>query len=87
MDMLLTRRPNQHRLSLIKLTLYLQSDDRLPPEREFINDTFDVRNPVIQRLTNNNGALRNESYYKVTELIKRKIYIKMFILVLREIYQ
>ncbi|XP_071534169.1 partitioning defective 3 homolog isoform X19 [Panulirus ornatus] len=29
-------------------------------------DTFDVRNPVIQRLTSNNGALRNESYYKAT---------------------
>lgn len=29
-------------------------------------DTFDVRNPVIQRLTSNNGALRNESYYKVS---------------------
>ncbi|XP_050715953.1 partitioning defective 3 homolog isoform X11 [Eriocheir sinensis] len=43
-----------------------KSDERLHPEREFINDTFDVRNPVIQRLTNNNGALRNESYYKAT---------------------
>ncbi|XP_068230107.1 partitioning defective 3 homolog isoform X10 [Palaemon carinicauda] len=29
-------------------------------------DTLDVRNPVIQRLTGNNGALRNESYYKAT---------------------
>lgn len=29
-------------------------------------DAFDVRNPVIQRLTSNNGALRNESYYKVS---------------------
>ncbi|XP_063885093.1 partitioning defective 3 homolog isoform X12 [Scylla paramamosain] len=43
-----------------------KNDDRLPTEREFVNDTFDVRNPVIQRLTNNNGALRNESYYKAT---------------------
>ncbi|KAG7168127.1 Partitioning defective 3-like [Homarus americanus] len=34
---------------------------------EFTNmDTFDVRNPVIQRLTSNNGALRNDSYYKAT---------------------
>ncbi|XP_064121399.1 partitioning defective 3 homolog isoform X18 [Macrobrachium nipponense] len=29
-------------------------------------DNLDVRNPVIQRLTGNNGALRNESYYKAT---------------------
>ncbi|XP_045138572.1 uncharacterized protein LOC123520435 isoform X11 [Portunus trituberculatus] len=43
-----------------------KNDDRVPTEREFVNDTFDVRNPVIQRLTNNNGALRNESYYKAT---------------------
>ncbi|XP_069945534.1 partitioning defective 3 homolog isoform X24 [Cherax quadricarinatus] len=34
---------------------------------EFTNmGTFDIRNPVIQRLTTNNGALRNESYYKAT---------------------
>lgn len=41
--------------------------DRYDADRgEFIEgDQFDVRNPVIQRLTSNNGALRNESYYKV----------------------
>ncbi|KAK3864199.1 hypothetical protein Pcinc_030096 [Petrolisthes cinctipes] len=43
-------------------------EDRYDADRgELIEgDQFDVRNPVIQRLTSNNGALRNESYYKAT---------------------
>ncbi|XP_045604330.1 partitioning defective 3 homolog isoform X4 [Procambarus clarkii] len=42
-------------------------DDWHEADVEFTNmGTFDIRNPVIQRLTTNNGALRNESYYKAT---------------------
>ncbi|KAK8405641.1 hypothetical protein O3P69_001861 [Scylla paramamosain] len=59
-------KPNSEAMKTLRTAMHQENDDRLPTEREFVNDTFDVRNPVIQRLTNNNGALRNESYYKAT---------------------
>lgn len=42
-------------------------DRSLEASMDFMGSDFQMNNPVIQRLTGNgNAALRNESYYKVT---------------------